>query len=356
LDEIRELYDEERTDYLAGMKEKVYEPLEKARAQKFVIDFKEQDPPPVPKAEIGKPIVLKDYQLQKLVPAIDWNPFFQVWRLRGQYPNRNYPKVFNDPTVGEQARKVFDEATQLIKEIIDKKLLKATAVFAFYPCNSKGDDILIYENDERKKVIGTLYGLRQQEQKVDEKPIFHALGDFIAPVGSGIKDYIGLFAVSAGFGSEELCAKFEKEHDDYNSIMVKAIADRFAEAFAEVLHSEVRKQYWGYVPEENFSAADLHKIKYRGIRPAPGYPMQPDHDEKRTLWKLMKVEELAGIKLTESLAMWPGASVCGLYMANPEAKYFSLGKITKEQVHDYATRKGKTEEEIEKLMPNVLTD
>jgi len=290
------------------------------------------------------------------VDAIDWNPFFQIWRLRGKYPNRNYPKVFNDPTVGEQAKKVFDEAQQLLRQIIAKNQLQAHATFGFYPCNSNGDDILIYSNDKHKAVIGTLYGLRQQEQKVDEKPIFQALGDLIAPTDSGVKDYIGMFAVTAGFGSDELCATYEKDHDDYNSIMVKALADRFAEAIAEVIHAEVRKKYWGYSPDENFSAADLHKIKYRGIRPAPGYPMQPDHDEKRIIWNLLKVKENTGITLTESLSMWPAASVCGLYLANPEAKYFSLGKITKEQIQDYAARKGKTEEDIEKLMPTVLTD
>jgi len=253
-------------------------------------------------------------------------------------------------------KKVFEEAKQLITQIITKKQLQAHAVFGFFPCNSIGDDIEIYADENRNHVIGKLYGLRQQEQKVDEKPVFQAMGDLVAPKHSGIKDYVGMFAVTAGVGAEALCAAFEKDLDDYNSIMVKAIADRFAESFAEVLHAEVRKDYWGYAPEENFSAEDLHKIKYRGIRPAPGYPMQPDHDEKRVIWNLLKVKENTGIELTESLAMWPGASVCGLYLANPEAKYFSLGKITKEQILDYANRKGKTEEEIEKLMPNVLTD
>jgi len=288
------------------------------------------------------------------VGAIDWNPFFQVWRLRGKYPNRNYPKLFNDPTVGEQARQTFNDAQQLLNKIIKEKKLKANGICQFFPCNSIGDDIQLYSDETRQTVIGTLYGIRQQEILSDDKTTYQALGDFVAPKDSGIIDYIGMFAVTTGIGNDELSNAYKKDNDDYNSIMTNALADRLAEAFAEVLHLEVRKKYWGYSPDEQFSPTDLHKIKYRGIRPAPGYPTQPDHDEKNILWKLMDVEKNISIQLTESLAMWPSASVCGIYLANPEAKYFSVGKITNEQIQDYASRKGKTVEDVEKLMPNVL--
>jgi len=279
-----------------------------------------------------------------------------VWRLRGKYPNRNYPKLFKDPTVGEQAKTTFGEAQNLLKKIIAEKKLTANGICQFFPCNSIGDDIELYSDETRKQVIGTLHGLRQQEILSDDKPVYLALGDFIAPKESGIIDYIGMFAVTAGIGNDELSNKYKNENDDYNAIMTNALADRFAEAFAEVLHAEVRKKYWGYSPDEKFTAAELHKIKYRGIRPAPGYPTQPDHDEKHIIWKLMNVKQNAGIELTDNLAMWPSASVCGLYLANPESKYFSLGKITKEQIQNYAARKAKSVDDIEKLMPNVLID
>jgi len=321
-----------------------------------LIDFKAQGLPPKPKEGLGSPVILKDYPLVNLVAAIDWNPFFQVWRLRGKYPNRNYPKLFNDPTVGEEARQTFNDAQQLLTKIIKEKKLKANGICQFFPCNSIGDDIELYSDESRQKVIGTLYGVRQQEIQTDDKPIYQALGDFIAPKQSGIVDYIGMFAVTTGIGNDVLSNEFKNAHDDYNAIMTNALADRLAEAFAEVLHVEVRKRYWGYSPDEKFTASELHKLKYRGIRPAPGYPTQPDHDEKNTLWKLMDVEKNVSIKLTESLAMWPSASVCGLYLANPEAKYFSVGKNTKKKKKNYASRKGKTVENVKKLKPNSLID
>jgi len=354
--DMKEEYIEERDAYFKSLKDKKYENLAKARALKPVIDFKAQGLPPKPQQGLGTPVILKEYPLENLVPVIDWNPFFQVWRLRGKYPNRNYPKLFNDPTVGEQARQTFNDAQQLLSKIIKEKKLKANGICQFFPCNSIGDDIELYSDESHQKVIGTLYGIRQQEILTDDKPIYQALGDFIAPKESGIVDYIGMFAVTTGIGNDVLSNEFKNAHDDYNAIMTNALADRLAEAFAEVLHVEVRKKYWGYSPDETFTASDLHKIKYRGIRPAPGYPTQPDHDEKYTLWRLMDVEKNVSIELTESFAMWPSASVCGIYLANPEAKYFSVGKITKEQIVDYASRKGKTVEYVENLMPNVLID
>jgi len=339
---------------LATQKEKQYVTLEKARQKKFVIDFKE-NPPFKPHSPLGHPIILNDYPLDKLVEAIDWNPFFQVWRLRGKYPNRNYPKLFNDATVGVEAKKVFNEAQVLLKSLISEKKLRAKGIIEFFGANSTQEDINLFSDEQCTKHVGTLFGVRQQEAKLDGPEIEHlSLGDFIEEGPAG-RDYVGMFAVGI-FGAEELSEELsKKKNDDYTAIMVKALADRLAEAFAEVLHSEVRRKYWGYSPEENFTADELHKIKYRGIRPAPGYPSQPDHDEKKTLWKLMNVHENTGISLTDSLAMLPAASVSGLYFANPVAKYFSTGKITKEQVEDYARRKGMKVEEVERMMPNVLS-
>jgi len=298
--------------------------------------------------------VFKDYPLSELVPCIDWNPFFQVWQIRGKYPTRNYPKVFGDPTVGEQARKVFQEAQEMLHEIVEKKLFQAHGIVGLYPANSVEEDIEIYADETRKTKIATLFGLRQQAQKATAEP-YLSLGDFVAPKSSDVADYVGMFAVSTGFGVDKLVAKYEAEHDDYNAIMAKALADRLAEAFAEKLHQEVRTIYWGYTEDEKLAPEDLIKVKYQGIRPAPGYPMQPDHTEKNTLWSLMKVKQETGIELTEHLAMVPAASVSGIYMANKEAKYFAVGKITKDQVQDYASRKEVSIEETERWLSSVLS-
>jgi len=352
VEDIKEQYREERSAYLATQKEKQFVTLAKAREKKFVIDFKAH-PTPKPASALNQPIVFKDFPLQKLVGAIDWNPFFQVWRLRGKYPNRNYPKLFNDPTVGVEAKKLFGEAQALLTDMISNKKVHARGVISFFAANSSDEDITLFSDDQHTKTLGKLFGIRQQEVKTESLEMEHvALGDFVAPSGH---DYVGMFAVGI-FGADELADEYsKKKNDDYNAIMVKALADRLAEAFAEVLHAEVRRNYWGYSPDESFSAAELHKIKYQGIRPAPGYPSQPDHDEKRTIWKLMNVHENTGLSLTESLAMMPASSVSGLYFGNPMSKYFSTGKITKEQVESYAKRKGMSVEELERLMPNVLS-
>lgn len=248
---------------------------------------------------------------------------------------------------------MFDDANRMLKEICEKKLLQAHGMVALHPANSTEDDIEVYEDETNAKTIATFYGLRQQAER-DDGSAYTALGDFIAPKSSGITDYIGCFAVGAGFGCEELVKKFEADHDDYSLIMAKALADRLAEAFAETLHERVRKELWGYAANESLNADDLIKIKYQGIRPAPGYPAQPDHTEKTTMWKTFDIEAKTGIVLTESLAMSPGASVSGLYFANKHAKYFAVGKITKEQVVDYAKRKQQTVAEVEKwLGPNL---
>jgi len=250
-----------------------------------------------------------------------------VWQLRGKYPNRNYPKLFNDPDVGAEAKKVFQEGQALLQRIIDEKLLHASGVLGFFPANSVGDDIVVYTDESRTTVKTTFFGLRQQVEKDSQDQTYLCISDFIAPASSGVKDYIGMFAVASGFGCDQLAAKFEAAHDDYNSIMTKALADRLAEAFAEVLHEEIRKTYWGYAKDENLNATSLHKIQYQGIRPAFGYPSQPDHTEKPTMWDLLNVKEATGISLTESFAMMPAASVSALVFAHPESKYFAVGKI-----------------------------
>jgi 5-methyltetrahydrofolate--homocysteine methyltransferase len=258
--------------------------------------------------------------------------------------------------VGEEAKRVFNDAKILLTKIIDEGLLEARAVVGFYPANSTAtDDIRVWGiDDDTNREIGTFYGIRQQAETSEPSPSM-CLSDFIAPESAGYRDYIGLFAVTAGIGEVALAKSYESDGDDYNSIMVKALADRLAEALAEELHEKVRSHYWGYAMAETLSASDMHAIKYEGIRPAPGYPSQPDHTEKRTLWQLLNVEEETEIELTESLAMNPPASVCGLYFANPKSKYFAVGKITKEQVEDYAARKGMSLSEAERWLAPCLS-
>jgi len=296
---------------------------------------------------LGTKTFLK-YDLRSLVDYIDWKPFFDTWQLRGKYPNSRFPKIFEDATVGEQAKILFKEAQQMLEEIISTNLLEANGIVGFYPCNSSADDIIVY-NEDSDDEIARFYGLRQQTEK-EVNTCFACISDFIAPRETGLKDYIGLFAVSAGFGTEAICKKYEEINDDYNIIMCKALADRLAEAFAEKMHEEVRTTLWGYCRSEAMSADNMHKIMYQGIRPAPGYPSQPDHTEKITMWQLMDIENKTGIELSSSLAMMPAASVSGLYFANPNSSYFSVGKIDKDQVADYAARKGKSVADTEKWL------
>ena len=303
--------------------------------------------------------------MRDLVPYIDWTPFFHTWELRG-----SYPKIFEDKFVGVEAQKLFADAQILLQQIIDEKLLTAKAVFGFWPANSVGDDIVLntagngtaplsFGEGRGEDVEGwgegkiTIHTLRQQAEKAKDEP-YYALSDFIAPKTTGIQDYFGGFAVTTGIGCDEMVAKFEADYDDYNSIMAKALADRLAEAFAEKLHELVRKEYWGYAKTEILTSEDLIKEKYQGIRPAPGYPACPDHTEKETLFNLLNAEAEIGLQLTESFAMYPTAAVSGFYMAHPQAKYFGLGKINKDQVEDYAERKGMDLETAERwLGPNL---
>jgi 5-methyltetrahydrofolate--homocysteine methyltransferase len=315
-----------------------------ALARRFTIDWRSS---PIAKPAFLGTKTLRAFPLGQLVPYIDWSPFFMAWELKGKYPD-----IFKDPQAGKEARDLFDKANTLLKEIVQKKLLAANAVYGFFPANSDGEDIVVYTDESRTREQCRLPMLRQQWER-EGQTSFRSLADYVAPVGSGIADYVGGFAVSPGFGSLELVQKFKKDHDDYNAIMVEALADRLAEAFAELLHERARRD-WGYGVAEHFTKEELIEEKYRGIRPAAGYPSCPDHTEKKTLWALLDVEKATGIQLTETYAMWPGASVSGLYFAHPEARYFAVDLITRDQVESYAKRKGMPQAEVERwLAPNL---
>ncbi|MFZ2322712.1 MAG: methionine synthase, partial [Ignavibacteriaceae bacterium] len=338
---IKEEYEQLGIDYAKRKSEKNLISIEKARLNKIQINWS--------KTKIVKPnqlgvTALKDFPIAILRSYIDWTPFFQTWELKGKYP-----AIFEDPKFGSEAKKLFDDANKLLDEIIAERHLTANAVFGLFPANSTGDDIEVYSDESKQGILTILHALRQQMQKTEGQPNI-SLSDFIAPKETGVTDYIGAFAVTTGIGIEKLIDKYEKNHDDYNSILVKSLADRLAEAFAEHLHELVRKKYWAYAADENLKSEDLIKEKYIGIRPAPGYPAQPDHTEKPIIFSLLEVEKNAGIKLTESMAMYPAASVSGLYFAHSEAKYFNVGKIDKDQVLDYHRRKGMSVEEIEKWL------
>lgn len=285
--------------------------------------------------------------LETLVKYIDWSPFFHTWELRGRYP-----AILEDDIVGEQATELFHDAQELLERMVREKLLNARGVFGFWPANAVGDDVEIYEDESRTGKLATFHMLRQQMNKPSDQRN-HSLADFVAPRASGVADYVGGFAVTAGIGADELAKQFSDSLDDYNAILTKALADRLAEAFAEYLHQEARIA-WGFGATETLSFEELLRERYRGIRPAAGYPASPDHTEKRTLFDLLDAEKHTGIMLTESFAMHPGASVSGLYFSHPQAKYFGVGKIAQDQVRDYAERKGVSIAYVEKwLSPNL---
>jgi 5-methyltetrahydrofolate--homocysteine methyltransferase len=322
-------------------------PLEEARKRRTVIDWREED---IAQPEFIGVRTLEDFPLATLREYIDWTPFFHTWELRGVYPY-----IFDHEKYGEQARKLFADANELLDKIIAEKLLTARAVYGFFPANAAGDDVVLYTDERRVEPLTTLHFLRQQIAKKEGEPD-QSLSDFIAPNETGLRDHVAGFAVTTGHGLKAVVEKFQAEHDDYNAIMAEALADRLAEAFAECLHKRVRDE-WGFGKTENLTRDDLIEEKYRGIRPAAGYPACPDHTEKGTLWKLLDVEKNAGIQITESFAMWPGSSVSGLYFAHPQSRYFGLGKIDRDQVLDYHLRKGMTVQEIERwLGPNLNYD
>jgi 5-methyltetrahydrofolate--homocysteine methyltransferase len=292
--------------------------------------------------------VLKDYPLEELVPLIDWTPFFQTWELAG-----HYPAILNDPVVGPAARNLFRDAGTLLQRIVRERLLLAQGVFGFFPSNSVGDDIELYADEDRKQQRAVIHTIRQQMVKPPGRPNL-ALADFVAPREGSVPDYVGAFAVTTGVGLDAVVEQFEADHDDYNAILAKALADRLAEAFAERLHQRVRQEFWGYARDEELDNEGLIKERYQGIRPAPGYPACPDHTEKRTLFDLLGAEKQAGITLTESFAMLPTAAVSGYYFWHPQAQYFGVGKIERDQVEDYARRKAMDVATVERwLAPNL---
>ncbi len=332
-----------RRDY-AGRQSKPLLPLAEARARRRSFDWDTVD---LPVPSFTGVRVEEDVPLADLLPYVDWSPFFHAWQLRGRYP-----KILDDAVLGEKARELFADAQELLSEILQDRLLRARAVWGLFPANSVGDDIELYADAKGEHLLSTLHTLRQQQEKSGDAP-YEALADFVAPRGSGRRDHVGLFAVTAGHGLPELCARFEADQDDYRSILAKALSDRLAEAFAEWLHKRARDE-WGFGLSEGLSNDDLIREKYRGIRPAPGYPACPEHTEKRTLFSLLDAPGRAGITLTESCAMLPTASVSGLLLAHPEAHYFAVGRLGKDQVADYARRKGMPLHEAERwLGPNL---
>ena len=362
-EEIRSEYNRFRDQFLNRTKQKSYVSIEEARENKLLIDWKT--------TEIVRPNflgtqIIENLDLTVLLDYIDWSPFFRSWDLHGKFPD-----ILNDEIVGNQASELYEDAKVLLKEVVDKKLLKAKAVFGLFEANSVEDDIEVTLNESHAELVSASHPvnkkkkdrfrkfkfltLRQQLKKKEGVPNI-ALSDFIAPKESDKQDYIGCFCVSAGFGTAELAVEYEKNNDDYNSIMIKAIADRLAEAFAEYLHKEVRTNYWGYAAAENLSNEELIKESYKGIRPAPGYPACPDHLEKNTIWEILQVKENIGVELTESLAMWPAASVSGYYFGNAEAKYFGLGKIKEDQLKDYTIRRGISNDLAKKWLSPIIAD
>ena len=345
---IREEYEVFKEKFLERTSSKTYLTYQQAQQNFLTLDWDQFKPTP-PKTLGG--ITLTDFPLEELVPFIDWSPFFRSWDLHGKYPD-----ILTDSVVGEQAQSLFADAKEMLAQLVKEKWLTAKARFGIFPANANGDDIEIYTDEDREKVFATWLTLRQQLKKSKDQPNI-ALSDFIAPKTTGVKDYMGAFCVCTGFGTSEKAKAFEEENDDYNSIMIKALADRLAEAFAEYLHLKVRKEYWGYASDEKLSNKELINETYKGIRPAPGYPACPDHLEKKTLWDLLKVEEEIGVTLTESLAMWPAAAVSGYYFAHPEARYFGLGKIKEDQLVSYSQRRKISLEEARKwLNPNLIED
>ncbi len=342
--QIRKEYKQFREKFLARAKRKQFISIEEARKNKFKInwDITENFKP----EQMGVQAI-KEFDISKLEEYIDWSPFFRSWDLHGKFP-----EILKDPKAGSQASNLFKDAKELLKQIFDKKLLQAKAVYGLFPANTvNDDDIEIYYGEEGLKE--TFFTLRQQLKKKEGAPNL-ALADFIAPKETGVDDYMGCFCVTSGFGTQELADQYEAEHDDYNAIMIKALADRLAEAFAEFLHERIRKEYWGYSNTEKLNNNELIKENYYGIRPAPGYPACPDHLEKQTIWKVLNVEETIGVKLTENLAMFPTASISGYYFANTNAKYFGVGKINKDQVVDFALRKSiPYEDAVKWLKPNI---
>jgi 5-methyltetrahydrofolate--homocysteine methyltransferase len=321
--------------------------LDKARARRTAIEWRSED---IAKPEFFGVRVLDHFPLEELREFIDWSPFFHTWGLKGIYP-----RILDDERQGEEARELYKNANLMLDRIVSENLITARGVYGFFPANAIGDDVELYTDSTRSDALERLYFLRQQANREGSEPC-RSLADFIAPKATGLPDTIGAFAVTTGIGLKELCDGFRMQHDDYSAIMAEAIADRLAEAFAEALHKRVRNQ-WGYGCAEKLTTQEIIAEKYRGIRPAPGYPACPDHTEKGTIWRLLDVQANTGIQITESFAMWPGSSVSGIYFAHPESRFFSLGKIDRDQAEDYAARKNWSVADVERwLGPNLNYD
>jgi 5-methyltetrahydrofolate--homocysteine methyltransferase len=345
LEQHRADYEAVRKSHSAPRQQAV--PIEIARSRRTPIEWRAED---IAVPEFNGVRVLKNFPLSTLREFIDWSPLFHAWGLKGIYP-----RIFDDEKQGAQARQIFAEANALLDRIVQENLITAQGVYGLFPANAVGDDVELYTGDSRETVLERFHFLRQQVNREGSEPC-RSLADFIAPKETGLRDHIGAFAVTSGIGLKELCDRFRSENDDYNAIMAEAIADRLAEAFAECLHKRVRDE-WGYGREEGWSNAELIQEKYRGIRPAPGYPASPDHTEKGTIWRLLDVQANTGMQITESFAMWPGSSVSGIYFAHPQSRYFSVGKIARDQVLDYHARKKMGMAEVERwLGPNLNYD
>jgi 5-methyltetrahydrofolate--homocysteine methyltransferase len=342
--ELRGEYARIAATHARAQEDKLRLSLAAARANALKLDWSAYAPP---KPSFLGTKVLADYPIRELVDFIDWTPFFSTWELNGRFP-----AILDDAKYGEAARTLYEDARAMLDKIVSEGWFKASAAIGFWPANSVGDDIQVFADEARTGPIAVMHGLRQQLSKREGR-FNTAISDFVAPRESGLADYLGAFAVTAGIGEDVIADRFKRANDDYSAIMVKALADRLAEAFAERLHQRVRKEFWGYAPEENFSGEQLIAEQYRGIRPAPGYPAQPDHTEKGTLFELLAAERI-GVTLTESFAMWPGAAVSGLYLSHPQSNYFGVGKIERDQVEDYARRKGWSVAECERWLAPIL--
>ena len=344
--EIRDEYARIAAAHARGEESKHRLPLADARANALRLNWSGNYTPPAPRL-LGTQL-LADIPLTELVDFIDWTPFFATWELKGKFP-----ALLDDPQAGEAARSLFADAQEMLQRAVTERWFHANAVIGIWPANSESDDILVFADEARRTPVATLHTLRQQLPRREDRANV-ALADFVAPRASGLADYIGAFAVTAGIGEEALADRFKHANDDYSAIMAKALADRLAEALAERLHQRVRQEFWAYAPDEDLNAGALLAEQYRGIRPAPGYPAQPDHTEKATLFKLLDGERQIGVRLTESFAMWPGASVCGVYFSHPDSYYFGVGRIERDQTEDYAKRKGWTIAAAEKWLAPIL--
>jgi 5-methyltetrahydrofolate--homocysteine methyltransferase len=345
IDGIRSEYAKVAEAHARNEREKLRLPLSRARENAHKIDWSSYS---AVKPQFFGTKVFETYDLEELSRYIDWTPFFQTWELKGRFP-----AILEDEKQGEAARQLYSDAQAMLKKIIEENWFRPRAVIGFWPANAVGDDIRLFTDESRKEELATFFTLRQQLSKRDGRPNV-ALSDFVAPVDSGVADYVGGFVVTAGIEEVAIAERFERANDDYSSILVKALADRFAEAFAERMHERVRKEFWGYAPNEAFAGDELIGEAYAGIRPAPGYPAQPDHTEKKTLFALLDATNAAGVELTESYAMWPGSSVSGLYIGHPESYYFGVAKVERDQVLDYARRKDMPVEEVERWLGPVL--